>query len=168
VVGAISVAANLGAIAGGVIFGAWSERIGRRRTIVVAALLILPVIWIYSAVSQPLLLALGAFLVQMAVQGAFAMVPVHLNELSPEGTRGTFPGFTYQLGNLLASRNQTFQARFAASHGNNYGLAISVVTAAAAMLLALVTWLGPEKKGVAFAGQKPGETGKTGETGKET
>jgi SHS family lactate transporter-like MFS transporter len=153
-VGAITVVANLGAITGGVIFGAYSERIGRKRTIIAAALLILPVVWIYSVVTTPVLLAVGAFLVQVMVQGAFAMVPVHLNELAPEGTRGTFPGFTYQLGNLLASRNQFFQGRFADNHGNNYGLAITVVTGGAALLLALVTWLGPERKGVAFAGQK--------------
>ncbi len=155
-VGAISVFANLGAIAGGVTFGALSEKMGRKRTIIMSALLVLPVVWIYSVVGQPVLLAAGAFIVQFMVQGAFAMVPVHLNELSPEGTRGTFPGFTYQLGNLLASQNQTLQARFATSHGNNYGLAITAVTAAAALLLALVAWLGPERKGAAFAGQDAG------------
>ena len=155
-VGAITVAANIGAIIGGVFFGAYSEKIGRRRAIILSALLILPVVWIYAAVSNPIGIALGAFLVQIMVQGAFGMVPVHLNELSPEGTRGTFPGFTYQLGNLISSNNQHFQARFAQTHGNNYGLAITVVTAAAALLLALVTWRGPERKGVAFAGQKSG------------
>jgi SHS family lactate transporter-like MFS transporter len=120
---------------------------------VLAALLILPVIWIYAVVGQTMWLAAGAFLIQMMVQGAWAMVPVHLNELSPEGARGTFPGFAYQFGNLLASRNQFFQARFAANHGNNYGLAISVVTAGAALILMLISWVGPEKKGIAFAGQ---------------
>jgi SHS family lactate transporter-like MFS transporter len=152
-VGAITVVANLGALTGGILFGAWSERIGRKRAIIVAALAILPVVWIYSVAREPVLIAAGAFVVQFLVQGAFGMVPVHLSELSPEGTRGTFPGFTYQLGNLLASRNQFFQARFAGSHANNFGLAITVVTAAAALLLALVTWRGPERKGVPFAGQ---------------
>ncbi len=157
-VGAITVFANLGAITGGIVFGHYSEKIGRRRAIIIATLLVLPVIWIYGVVSQPVWLAAGAFLVQVMVQGAWAMVPVHLNELSPEGARGTFPGFAYQFGNLLASRNQFFQARFATNHGNNYGLAISVVTAAAAVVLALVAWLGPERKGVAFAGQQAERT----------
>ena len=152
-VGAITVLANLGAIIGGVLFGAYSERVGRRRAIILAALLIPLIAWIYTVAATPVALAAGAFVVQFLVQGAFGMVPVHLNELSPEGARGTFPGFTYQLGNLLASRNQFFQARFAAGHGNNYGLALTVVTMAAALLLALVTWRGPERKGVAFAGQ---------------
>jgi SHS family lactate transporter-like MFS transporter len=155
-VGAITVAANIGAIIGGVFFGAYSEKIGRKRAIILSALLILPVVWIYAVVDNPVGIALGAFLVQIMVQGAFGMVPVHLNELSPEGARGTFPGFTYQLGNLISSNNQHFQARFAQAHGNNYGLAITVVTAAAALLLALVTWRGPERKGVAFAGQQSG------------
>jgi SHS family lactate transporter-like MFS transporter len=157
----ITVVANLGAITGGVFFGAYSEKIGRKRAIILAALLIFPVVWIYAVVNSPVGIALGAFLVQVMVQGAFGMVPVHLNELSPEGARGTFPGFTYQLGNLLASRNQYFQAKFAGAHGNNFGLAITAVTAGAALVLALVTWLGPERKGVAFAGQKadPGPEG---------
>jgi SHS family lactate transporter-like MFS transporter len=158
-VGAVTVAANLGAIIGGTVFGAWSEKIGRKRAIILSALLILPVVWIYAVVSNPFGIALGAFLVQFMVQGAFGMVPVHLNELSPEGARGTFPGFTYQLGNLIASRNQYFQARFAASHGNNFGLAITIATAGAALLVALATWRGPERKGVAFAGQE-GEPGR--------
>jgi len=152
-VGAITVVANLGAIIGGVLFAAWSERIGRKRAIILAALLTPFAAWVYAVASTPVLLAAGAFVVQFLVQGAFGLVPVHLNELSPEGARGTFPGFTYQLGNLLVSRNQNFQARFAVGHGNNYGLALTVVTAGAALLLALVTWRGPERKGVAFAGQ---------------
>jgi SHS family lactate transporter-like MFS transporter len=159
-VGAVTIAANLGAIIGGTFFGAYSEKIGRKRAIILSALLILPVVWIYAVVSNPFGIAVGAFLVQFMVQGAFGMVPVHLNELSPEGARGTFPGFTYQLGNLIASRNQYFQARFAESHGNNYGLAITIATAGAALLLTLVTWRGPERKGVAFAGQEIDEVRK--------
>jgi SHS family lactate transporter-like MFS transporter len=155
-IGAISVVANLGAIAGGVFFGAYSEKIGRRRAVILAALLIPLVAWAYIAFDSPVWLASAAFLVQMLVQGAFAMVPVHLNELAPEGTRGTFPGFAYQLGNLLASRNQVFQARFATAHGNNYGLAITLLTTGAALLVALAAWRGPERKGVAFAGQTAG------------
>ena len=153
-VGAITVVANLGAVTGGILFGAYSERLGRRRTIVLAALLIPLSVWTYSVFSAPVVLAASAFLVQLLVQGAFAMVPVHLNELSPEGARGTFPGFTYQLGNLFSSKNQPLQAAFATRHGNNYGLAITLLAVAAALLVSLVSWFGPERKGVAFAGQE--------------
>ena len=155
----ITVVSNVGAITGGVLFGIYSERIGRRRAIIIAALLALPVIPLWAFAENPAWLALGAFLVQVMVQGAWGIVPVHLNELAPEGTRGTFPGFAYQLGNLFASRNQVFQAQFARSHGNNFGLALAVVTGATAVLLALVTWLGPERKGVAFAGQNADPAG---------
>jgi SHS family lactate transporter-like MFS transporter len=152
--GAITVVANLGAITGGVLFGAYSDAIGRRRAIVLAALLIPAVVWTYSAVTTPLWLAASGFLVQFLVQGAFSMVPAHLNELSPEGARGTFPGFTYQLGNLFSAGNQPLQAAFATARGNNYGLAIALLSSAAALLVSLVAWLGPERKGVAFAGQE--------------
>jgi SHS family lactate transporter-like MFS transporter len=87
---------------------------------------------------------------QIAVQGAWGIVPVHLNELSPDEVRGTFPGFAYQLGNLLASINATLQAGFAQEHGDDYGLALAVVAAAAAIAIALLTSLGREAHGVAF------------------
>jgi SHS family lactate transporter-like MFS transporter len=157
----VTVISNVGAITGGVLFGMLSERIGRKRGIIIAALLVLVAIYPWAFGGTPALVAAGAFLVQVMVQGAWGIVPVHLNELSPEGTRGTFPGFAYQLGNLLVSRNQVFQARMADPNasmfgfaGVNYGFALAVVTATSALLLALVTWLGPERKGVAFAGQK--------------
>jgi SHS family lactate transporter-like MFS transporter len=148
---ALTIALNLGAITGGLIFGALSEKIGRRKAIVLAALLALPIIPLWAFSATPLLLGLGAFLIQIAVQGAWGVVPVHLNELSPAAARGTFPGFTYQIGNLLAAANATLQAGIAESHGNNYGLALAVVCGVVAVTLAVVTWFGPEAKGVDFA-----------------
>ena len=99
VVGVIAVIYNIGAILGGVFFGAWSERVGRRRAVIVAAFLALPVIPLWAFSANPVLLAAGAFMVQFMVQGAWGTIPADLNELSPEGVRGTFPGFAYQLGN---------------------------------------------------------------------
>ena len=153
---ALTIALNLGAILGGLIFGALSERIGRRRAIVLAALLALPIIPLWAFSATPLLLGAGAFLIQVAVQGAWGVVPAHLNELSPEAARGTFPGFAYQLGNLFAAANATLQARIAETHHDNYGLALAIVCGVVALALALVTWFGPEAKGVAFgAGSLP-------------
>ena len=149
--GAITVVANLGAITGGILFGAYSERLGRRRTIMLATLLIPFVIWSYTVVSTPVLLAVSAFVVQFLVQGAFAMVPVHLNELSPSNARGTFPGFVYQLGNLLASVNATVQTMVAVHFGGNYGLALALVAGSVAIIIAGLTAAGTEAKGIAFA-----------------
>ncbi len=153
----LTILLNLGAVCGGLIFGGLSERIGRRRAIVLAALLALPVIPVWAFATTPLLLGLGAFLIQIAVQGAWGVVPAHLNELSPERARGTFPGFAYQLGNLFAAQNAVIQARIAESHGDNYGLALGIVCAVVAVGLAVITWFGPEAKGVAFgrAAEKP-------------
>jgi SHS family lactate transporter-like MFS transporter len=151
VVTALTMVLNVGAIFGGLIFGALSERIGRRKAIVLAALLALPIIPLWAFSTTPLLLGAGAFLIQIAVQGAWGVVPVHLNELSPPAARGTFPGFAYQLGNLFAAVNAVLQARIAESHGNNYGFALAVVCGVVAVTLAVVTWFGPEAKGVDFA-----------------
>ena len=156
VVTALTMVLNVGAILGGLIFGTLSERIGRRRAIVLACLLALPVIPLWAFSSTPLMLGLGAFLIQIAVQGAWGVVPAHLNELSPEGARATFPGAAYQLGNLFAAANATLQAGIAERHGNNYGFALAVVCAVVAIILAVVTGFGPEKKGVSFTAEADG------------
>lgn len=132
-----------------------------------AALLVLPFIplWVFS--TEPIWLAAGAFLIQFAVQGAWGVVPVHLNELSPNEVRGTFPGFAYQLGNLIASVNATMQAKIAAAnpvggapgHGNeNYALALAGTAAVVAFAVAILAAFGPEKHGVKFGvAHEPGE-----------
>jgi MFS transporter, SHS family, lactate transporter len=152
VVSTIAIIYNIGAILGGLVFGTFSERIGRRRTIVLAALLTLPVIPLWAFSNNVLLLSVGAFLIQFFVQGAWGVIPVHLNELSPDSVRGTFPGFTYQLGNLFASKNGTIQTTFAVSLGNNYGLALASTAAIVACAVAIITALGPEAHSVKFGG----------------
>src|SRR5262249_7813962 len=94
---------NLGAICGGTLLGYYSQHWGRRRTIIIAAILAVFLIplWIFSP-ALPLLIA-GGFFMQFMVQGAWGVVPVHLNELSPPAWRGTFPGLVYQLGNFLSA-----------------------------------------------------------------
>jgi hypothetical protein len=90
-----------------------------------------------------------SFLMQFTVQGAWGVVPVHLNELSPDTARGTFPGFVYQLGNLLASVNATLQAGIASHFGGNYGLALAAVAGSVAIIIAVLTAVGTEAKGIA-------------------
>ena len=141
---------NLGALAGGLFFGAWSEKVGRRRAMIVAALLAIPVIplWMYGG--SLWLLGIGAFLIQVMVQGAWGVVPTHLNELSPDAVRGTLPGFAYQLGNLLAAGTATAQAWLAHRHGGDFAWAMSWWIAVVAVVLAVLVWLGPEARGVGF------------------
>ena len=144
----IAVIANIGALAGGILFGTWSERIGRRRAIVIAALLSIPVIplWAYSHTIP--MLALGGFLMQFMVQGAWGVIPAHLNELSPSAVRGTFPGFAYQLGNLLSSKNSVLQARLVERrYGGNFAPILSWTVLIVASLVAIVTALGRERRG---------------------
>ncbi|MDE3812109.1 MFS transporter [Sinorhizobium meliloti] len=162
-VGTIAVVYNVGAILGGITFGLLSERIGRRRAIVLAALLAIPIIplWVYS--SGPLMLALGAFLMQFAVQGAWGIIPAHLNELSPDEIRGTFPGFTYQLGNLLASANATLQAGLAEHYTGDYAFALAVVVGVVAVAVALLAGFGVEAKGVEFG--RAQDDNRSGESG---
>jgi SHS family lactate transporter-like MFS transporter len=155
VVSIIAVVYNIGAICGGILFGTLSERFGRRRCIVIAALLTLPVIPLWAFSSGPVMLAIGAFLMQFTVQGAWGVIPVHLNELSPDAARGTFPGFVYQLGNLLASVNATLQTSIAEHFGGNYGLALAIVAGTVAIVIAVLTAAGTEAKGVVFTKAKP-------------
>jgi MFS transporter, SHS family, lactate transporter len=149
-VGIIAAIYNIGAIIGGIICGSLSEKFGRRRMIVICSLLSLPIIPLWAFSSSAAMLALGAFLMQVMVQGAWGVVPAHLNELSPDSARGTFPGLVYQLGNLLASANATIQAGIAVHNGNNYGFALALVAGIVAVVIALLTAFGSEAKGVVF------------------
>jgi len=146
----LAIIANVGAICGGLLFGRLSERIGRRRAIIIAALLALPALPFWAYGSTPLILGFGAFLIQLAVQGAWGVVPVHLNELSPPDVRGTFPGFVYQLGNFLAAINLNLQVAIAESHADNYGLALAIVVACSAIAVTLLAAFGPERHGVSM------------------
>jgi SHS family lactate transporter-like MFS transporter len=153
---ALTMVLNVGAVGGGLIFGALSQKIGRRRAIVMAALLALPIIPLWAFSTTPFLLGLGAFLIQIAVQGAWGVVPAHLNELSPPEARGAFPGFVYQIGNLIAASNATIQAEIARRNDHNYALALALTVAVVAVVLSLVTWFGPDKTGVEFGKRAEG------------
>jgi MFS transporter, SHS family, lactate transporter len=150
-VGIIAVVYNIGAICGGIFFGTLSETYGRRRCIIIASALALPVIPLWALSSGPVMLAIGAFLMQFMVQGAWGVIPVHLNELSPGTARGTFPGVVYQLGNLLASVNATLQAGIATYFGGNYGIALAMVAGVTAVVICGLTAVGSEARGVAFS-----------------
>lgn len=148
VVSTLAVIYNVGAIAGSLFFGGLSERIGRRRAILISSLLAIPIIPLWVFAGSPLWFALGSFLMQFMVQSAWGIVPVHLNELSPPEMRGTFPGFVYQTGNLLASVNATLQSGYAVAHGNDYATALAMIAAGSAVAIALLVLFGPERKGV--------------------
>ena len=152
-VGTIAVLYNIGAILGGLSFGAFSQSFGRRRTMMLCAFFALPAIWLWAFSQTALLLAVGAFLVQFFVQGAWGVVPAHLNELSPPEARGTFPGTVYQLGNFIASYNAVLQAKIAESHGNNYSLALSGVAIAAALAVMVLAFLGREAREIDMIGR---------------
>ncbi|HEY2362525.1 MAG TPA: MFS transporter [Candidatus Angelobacter sp.] len=148
IVGLIAIIYNIGALLGGVIFGSWSEKIGRRKAIVIAALCAIPCIPLWAYANNFALLALGGFMMQFMVQGAWGVVPAHLNELSPPAVRGTFPGLAYQLGNLLSSRNSVIQAKLAEErYGGSFAPVLTWTVVIIATLVAVITWLGGERKG---------------------
>jgi MFS transporter, SHS family, lactate transporter len=144
----VTAVANIGAICGGVFFGAISEKLGRRRAIMIATLIALPALPFFAFGSMPLILAAGAFLMQFSVQGAWGVIPAHLNELSPPEIRATFPGFVYQLGNLLAAVNLNLQVAIAEAHGNDYGTAMAAVVGTVAVVITLLVAFGPERRGI--------------------
>jgi len=146
VTGTVATIMNLGALAGGICFGALSERLGRRRAISLAALLSLPMIPLWAYSHTAVMLAVGGFLMQFMVQGAWGVVPAHLNELSPPSVRAILPGFAYQLGNLAVSQMGPFQSGIAESHGNDYAYILAWTMAVVAIALIVATTLGPEAR----------------------
>jgi MFS transporter, SHS family, lactate transporter len=145
---AIAIVGNVGAVLGGVWFGGYSERVGRRRSIVTAALLSIPMIPLWAWSHSAVLLALGGFAMQFMVQGAWGVIPVHLNEMSPPAVRAIFPGLAYQLGNVLASRNSVLQAGAAARYfGGRLAPVLAITVVVVALVTALVTAACGEAKG---------------------
>jgi len=146
VTGTIAILYNVGAVLGGWTFGLWSQAWGRRRAIITASLLSLPVVYLWAYSTSMAGLAVGAFLIQFFVQGAWGVVPAHLNELSPSSLRATFPGTVYQLGNLIASSNAVIQTTIAARDGENYAFALASVAACAAIAVITLAALGREAR----------------------
>jgi len=144
--GNIAILYNIGAILGGWTFGIWSQYAGRRRAIIVATILTLPVAYLWAYAESAVWLAVGAFLVQFFVQGAWGVIPAHLNELSPADARGTFPGTVYQLGNFIASYNLVLQTNIAKAQGENFSLALFGVAVTAAIVIAILTAFGTEAR----------------------
>ena len=143
----ITIVANLGAIVGGLFFGFVSEKIGRVNAITIASLIALPALPLWAYSSTPFMLAIGAFIMQISVQGAWGVIPAHLNELSPGPVRATLPGFVYQVGNFLASYNGPFQAKIAESSGGNYSFALALVAGIVAVAIVIVIRFSPERRG---------------------
>lgn len=151
----VSVIYSLGAICGGTLIGYLSQRWGRRRLIIVAAAvgaLLIPA-WMFSP-SLPLLIT-GGFFMQFMVQGAWGVVPAHLNELSPAELRGTFPGFAYQLGNLIAAPIAVVEAKLAEHFplpggGPGYSTSLAIVTAIVFVALITLAAIGREARDVEF------------------
>ena len=149
----VSIVGTVGAFLGGICFGTLSERLGRRRAIVLASLLAVPVIplWVWSHTAA--MLALGGFLMQFMVQGAWGVIPVHLNELSPGPVRAVLPGVAYQLGNMLSSRNVHFQAAAAQSvFGGRLAPVMGWTVVFCAVFIAVVASLGREARGADLSG----------------
>jgi len=109
--------------------------------------------WVFSPTLS--MLVAGGFLMQFMVQGAWGIVPVHLNELSPDAVRGTFPGFAYQLGNLFAANTAVIEARLAdhyrmANGHPDYAKALAVFSAVIFLALIVLAAIGPENRGKEF------------------
>ncbi|KAB8311637.1 MFS transporter [Erwinia endophytica] len=149
----IAICYNIAAILGGIFFGSLSENIGRKKAMIIAAFLALPVLPLWAFSSGSLMIGVGAFLMQFMVQGAWGVVPTYLTELVPANTRAVLPGFVYQLGNLIASVNATLQSRIAEAHGNNYGLAMAIVAGTVAVLICVFVAFGRETQGVEISAE---------------
>src|SRR5580698_1060599 len=144
----VSAISMLGAIAGGLIIGNLSDRFGRRRSMIAAALLAVCVIPLWVFAPSAALVMVGAFPMQFMVQGAWGVIPAHINELSPPLVRGFFPGFAYQIGVLIASSIGYIEALLGEHF--TYAAAMGGLAATVFLIGSVVIWAGPEAKGISF------------------
>ncbi|WP_058912125.1 MFS transporter [Entomohabitans teleogrylli] len=153
----IAIFYNIAAMLGGIFFGSLSEHIGRKKAMMIAAFLALPVLPLWAFSSGSFTIGLGAFLMQFMVQGAWGVVPTWLNELVPANARAVLPGFVYQLGNLIASVNATLQASIAEHHQGDYGFAMACVAGVVAVLICTFVAFGRETRGMVITDRVNGE-----------
>ena len=145
---AIPILYNVGAIVGALLFGFFSQRIGRRNAIMLALCVALASIPAWAFGTSLTTLALGSYLMQTGVQGAFGVIPAHLNELSPDVVRSLFSGVVYQLGTLLSSPATAVEFRLRDRFG--YPWALTIFEMSVTLLMIVIIWLGPEARGRSF------------------
>jgi MFS transporter, SHS family, lactate transporter len=139
---------NIGAVVGAITFGHLSEILGRRRSMIAALMLSLATIPAWAFAGSLLAIAVAAFVMQIGVQGAWGVIPAHLNELSPDQTRGLLPGLAYQLGILIAAPVNNIEYTLRNHFG--YAWALAGFETATIALLIIVLILGSERKGRSF------------------
>jgi MFS transporter, SHS family, lactate transporter len=144
----IAVVYNVGAILGSISIGMFSEKLGRRRAMILSMVLALLVIPLWAFGASVGVLILGAFLMQFGVQGAWGIVPVHLTEMVPDETRGLVSGLAYQLGTLIGARAPVVEFALSARFGYSWALAGFEIFAIVALIFILA--LGKERKGRSF------------------
>jgi MFS transporter, SHS family, lactate transporter len=144
----ITMFSMIGAVLGGLAFGYYSDRSGRRRAMITASTFGLIVLPLWIAGFSPLTTIVGVFLMQFFVQGAWGVIPAHINELTPGTYRGFMPGFAYQLGVLCASSIPYVESALGEifSYRQSMGLLMTLVFIAAVVVI----WSGPENKGASF------------------
>jgi SHS family lactate transporter-like MFS transporter len=144
----ITMVSMVGAVLGGLCFGYYSDRKGRRRSMITAASCALLMVPLWIAAPGTALIVVGVFLMQFFVQGAWGVIPAHINELSPGQLRGFFPGFAYQLGVLVASSITYFESLL----GEHFTYAQSMGVLASLVMVSgiIVIYAGPEAHGVTF------------------
>lgn len=161
VTSAVTIVSMIGAIGGGLFFGLCSDRFGRKRSMITAVLLAVLAVPLWAMGPTLELILVGAFIMQFMTQGAWGVIPAHLNELSPGQLRGFFPGFAYQLGVLIASTVGYFEAVLAEHF--SYSQSMGYLATGLLLICAVVIALGPEARGIAFLheaaspGAKPGD-----------
>ncbi|MDG6094933.1 MFS transporter [Acetobacter sp. AN02] len=137
----IAVLYNIAAMAGGVCFGLLSQKIGRQYSIALAALLVLPILPLWTLPHSLVWLTIGAICIQFCIQGAWGVVPAYLSELSPAAIRATFPGLAYQCGNMIAASNGLIQHRIAEMLGSGLAIPLMLVVGLAASSVLVLTML---------------------------
>ena len=150
---ALTAFSMVGAITGGIVFGHISDRIGRRRAIVIALVLAVLAIPIWAHAPGVAVLVAGAFVMQFMVQGAWGVIPAHITELSPDSVRGFLPGFAYQCGVMLASYVTYIEAVFA--EHTTYANSMALTAATVFIGGAIAAWFGRERRGHVFGAPAP-------------
>ncbi len=128
-------------------WGAMSDRIGRRRALMIPCTIALFITPIYLMTQDPTVFLLGFLLQALVVGGKDTLNPAWLSERFPTEIRASAAGFVYHQGAIWGGFVAPVLTWLAVDKGMGFAMPMLYATTISLVFLIIGVYLGPETKG---------------------